>query len=306
MRNLQTLAAILKIDRFLTKPGRHFGGLKAFSSAILLLSFIFYSIGCVQSPPADSSARPFTPEINSWQPRPNDRLQIQYADYPPDLSVDADVYSVDLFETSQESIDQLHAAGKKVICYLNTGSWEEYRPDAGDFPTKVVGNDYEGWPGEKWLDIRHYADFALVMEKRFDLAMEKGCDGIDADNMQNFNEDTGFNISAADQLAYNRWLSQQAHQRGLAIGLKNDLEQAAELVEAFDWALIEDCQVYGWCSDMLPFTQTGKAVFQVEYSDNWASPEQFCGEALTHGYSALFKNRELDAWVSYCDLPESE
>jgi hypothetical protein len=91
----------------------------------------------------------------------------------------------------------LHDAGKKVICYVSTGSWEEYRPDAGDFPADAIGKDYEGWPGEKWLDIRHYEKFADIMQARFDLAKSKGCDGIDADNMQNYQEEnTGFEFNA--------------------------------------------------------------------------------------------------------------
>ena len=136
--------------------------------------------------------------------------------------------------------------------------------------------------------------------------MQKGCDGVDVDNMQNFEEDTGFPIHAADQLAYNRWLSAQAHARGLAIGLKNDPAQAAELVDNFDWSLVEDCAVYDWCPDMQPFVQAGKAVFQVEYSDEWAGDTPFCAQARELGYSALFKNRELDAWVTYCGVPNGD
>ena len=42
-----------------------------------------------------------------------------------------------------------------------------------------------------------------------------------------------FSLTAADQLDYNRFLAEQAHQRGLAIGLKNDLDQVASLVDLF-------------------------------------------------------------------------
>lgn len=315
MRKLETLAAILKIGKILTKHKMQTtlkNAALAFSLGLLLMPL---TNACVpfaapttvptaasiplptESPPAVSSG---------WQPQMGARLQIQYADYPPDLSVEADIFSLDLFETSIEDIAALHAQGKRVICYLNTGSWEEYRPDAADFPADVIGKDYEGWPGEKWLDIRHYKDFAALMQARFDLAVEKGCDGIDADNMQNYDEDTSFAISAADQLAYNRWLSQQAHSRGLAIGLKNDPAQATELAAWFDWALVEDCSVYEWCGDLRPFTQAGKAVFQVEYSDEWPGEAPFCAQAAKLGYSAMLKNRDLDAWVSYCNSPESD
>jgi len=269
---------------------------------LTMLAFAF-SIGCGPASAIAEFNSIATPaaEPARWAPRPGDRLQIQYADYPPDMGVDAQIFALDLFETPQSSIDELHAVGKKVICYVSTGSWEEYRPDAGDFPADAIGKDYEGWPGEKWLDIRHYEKFADIMQARFDLAKSKGCDGIDADNMQNYQEEnTGFEFNAEDQLAYNIWLSGQAHQRGLSIGLKNDPEQAQELVSYFDWSLIEDCAVYDWCELLQPFTRAGKAVFQVEYSDEFDSGALFCSAAGQNGYSAFLKNRELDGWVEYC------
>ena len=270
---------------------------------ILSLVAFAFSIGCIPASaiPGYNPAPTPTAEPARWAPQPGDRLQIQYDDYPPDTTIDAQVFALDLFETPQSSIDNLHAAGKKVICYVSTGSWEEYRPDAGDFPAEAIGKDYEGWPGEKWLDIHNYEKFASIIQARFDLAKSKGCDGIDADNMQNYQEEhTGFEFSARDQLAYNTWLSQQAHQRGLSIGLKNDPEQAQELVQYFDWSLIEDCAVYDWCKLLQPFVQAGKAVFQVEYTDEFDSGAQFCGAAVQNGYSAFLKNRELDAWVKFC------
>lgn len=235
-----------------------------------------------------------------WTPAAGDILQIQYSDYPPDLTVEADILALDLFETPQEIIDELHAQDKRVICYLNTGSWEEYRPDADEFPAEVIGKDYEGWPGEKWLDISRYGLFADIIQKRFDLAAQKVCDGIDADNMHNYQNDTGFDITAADQLAYNTWLSEQAHQRGMSIGLKNDAEQVAELVEYFDWSLVEECHIYGWCDLLVPFTQSAKPVFQVEYTEEGTSLISFCPAARLKGFSGLLKHRDLDAWVKFC------
>ena len=235
-----------------------------------------------------------------WTPMIGDCLQIQYVEEPLDLSVEAQVFSVDLFDTSAETIFLLHKRGKKVICYVNTGAWEEYRPDANDFPGTAIGLDYEDWPGEKWLDISSYELFKDIILARFDLAVAKGCDGIDADNMQNYEEETGFDISYADQLAYNLWLSEQAHQRNLAIGLKNDALQTADLLDSVDWSLIEDCHVYGWCELLLPFIHAGKPVFQVEYSDSFRTTDDFCSQSTRLGFSGMLKNRELDAWVDYC------
>jgi hypothetical protein len=265
----------------------------------ILLLFIMLN-GCHTDTPQTEEFVAVDKVTEYWVPSIGDRLQIQYADYPPDLSMEADIYALDLFEAPQSSIAELHAKGKKVICYVNTGAWEEYRPDADDFPSESIGRDYEGWPGEKWLDIGRYETFAGIMQARFDLAVEKGCDGIDADNMQNYEEHTGFDIRPADQMEYNLWLSEQSHQRGLSIGLKNDAEQAADLAACFDWSLIEDCSVYGWCQMLSPFIEAHKPVFQIEYTDMDLSLQSFCPTANELGFSGLLKRRGLDAWVEFC------
>jgi hypothetical protein len=38
--------------------------------------------------------------------------------------------------------------------------------------------------------------------------------------------DSGFPLTASEQLTYNKWLSRTAHALGLSIALKNDLGQA--------------------------------------------------------------------------------
>lgn len=241
-----------------------------------------------------------------WIPSPSDSFQLQLSDYPPDLTTQADVFELDLFETSQDAIDSLHEAGKRVICYINVGAWEEYRPDSVDFPASVIGKEYIGWPGERWLDISNYENFSALITARFDLAASKGCDGVDPDNINGFQQDTGFSITAQDQLAYNIWLSEQAHLRGLSIGLKNNSIQIPDLVDHFDFALLEDCAFYGECEIFQPFFEQGKAVFQIEYTDKFNSMDTICPVTAANGYSAIFKNRELDAWVNLCPPTQAE
>ena len=71
------------------------------------------------------------------RPEPADRLQWQLGDLPADLTVDAEVYDLDLFETTRAEVAQLHDDGRFVVCYLSAGSWEPYRPDAHRFPASV-------------------------------------------------------------------------------------------------------------------------------------------------------------------------
>ena len=94
----------------------------------------------------------------------------------------------------------------------------------------------------------------------------------------------GFPLRAADQLRFNRFLARAAHARGLAIALKNDVDQAAALAADFDWALVEQCFEYDECERLRPFTAAGKAVWAVEYT---RAPGAFCPAARAAGFMAM-------------------
>jgi endo-alpha-1,4-polygalactosaminidase (GH114 family) len=217
-----------------------------------------------------------------------------------DLSLEADIYDIDAFDNDAGVVAALHAQGRRVICYLSVGSWEDWRPDKDRFPASVIGKEYEGWPGEKWLDVRQIETLAPIMRERFDLCRDKGFDGIEPDNMDGYTNDTGFPLTYEDQLRYNLWLAQEAHARGLSIGLKNDPDQVTDLVHDFDWALSEDCFADGWCEDLTPFIRMGKPVLAVEYTDTGVELEKTCQEAKRLRFSLIFKNREIDAWRRPC------
>jgi len=238
-----------------------------------------------------------------WKPRPQDRLQLQFTDLPIDQSVVADVYDIDMFDTPVDVVRAFHLKGRRVLCYINVGAWEEWRPDKDAYPPAVLGNDYAGWPGEKWLDIRRLDVLAPLLQARFDQCKAKGFDGIEPDNINGYLNDTGFPLSYQDQITYNRWLAQEAHQRGLAIGLKNDTEQAGDLVDAFDFAVTEDCLVEGWCAEATVFVEQAKPVFAVEYTDKVATQQflkELCLQAQALKLNAVLKHRTLDAWYQPC------
>lgn len=235
-----------------------------------------------------------------WHPAVGTSWQWDLSDPPIDLSFDVDVYDIDLFENDANTIANLHAQGKKVICYISVGSWEDWRPDKDQFPPEVIGNDYEGWAGEKWLDIRQIDSLAPILQARLDQCKEKGFDAVEPDNIDSYTNDTGFSLTEEDQLRFNIWLAEEAHKRGLSIGLKNDPDQAAELQPHFDWALTEDCFAGEWCEQMLPFIEAGKAVFAAEYTDTGISLDEICPQAEELGFSLILKNRDLDAYRATC------
>lgn len=244
----------------------------------------------VLTPPASSDW--WVPAVQtSWQWQLNQ---------PVDQSFDVEMYDVDMFDTDASVVTALHARGRKVICYISVGSWEDWRPDEDQFPASVTGKDYEGWPGEKWLDIRQIDLLAPIMRARLDLCKVKGFDGIEPDNIDGYTNDSGFPLTYQDQLNYNLWLASEAHARGLSIGLKNDSDQVADLLQYFDWAMTEDCFAEDWCSDLVPFVSAGKAVFAAEYTDMGVTLEDFCPQASAIKFNAILKHRDLDAWIQAC------
>ena len=239
--------------------------------------------------------------LTRWNPPVGATWQWQL-DQPVNTGYNVDVYDVDLFDTPVTTINTLHAQGKKVICYVSAGSWEDWRADAGQFPAEVLGNNYSGWPGEKWLDIRRIDLLAPIMRARLDLCRAKGFDAVEPDNIEGYQENTGFPLSYADQIAYNTWFANEAHARGLSIGLKNDPGQVTDLLPLFDWALTEDCIFYDWCEEMLPFINAGKAVFAAEYTD-LLTQQQFnlaCQSFGVWQFSGIWKQRNLTAWLQAC------
>lgn len=213
-----------------------------------------------------------------------------------DQSVDAEMFDIDLWDTPAATIASLKQKGKKVICYYSAGSYENWRPDAQDFPTSVLGKS-NGWAGEKWLDIRNLAALGPIMEKRMDMAKAKGCDGLEPDNVDGYTNSTGFPLTGADQIKFNKFLAAEAHERGLSIGLKNDVDQIVELEPYFDFAVNEQCFQYNECDTMLPFLKAGKAVFNVEYS---LDVSKFCSKANSMGIMAMKKKLDLDASRTVC------
>ena len=210
---------------------------------------------------------------------------------------DVDLYDIDLFDTDTQIIDDLKAQGRLVICYFSAGSWEDWRDDADDFEQAALGNPLDGWPGEKWLDVRA-SSLEAVMEARLDLAAEKGCDGVEPDNVDGYANDSGFPLSGNDQLAYNRFLASAAHERGLLIGLKNDLDQISELVAAFDFAVNEECYEYDECDRLTPFIDAGKPVLHAEYAETLVNDSEarslFCDEMVALSLSSMVLPLELD------------
>lgn len=263
------------------------------AAAVLLLAACTSAPDDDEEQPEDLSPAPAPGE--RWQPAPGVSWQWQITG-KLDTSVKAAVYDIDGFTTTKEQVAELKAAGRRTICYLSTGAWEDFRPDAAAFPPAMRGEG-NGWEGERWLDIRRLAELEPLIAKRFDMCRDKGFDAVEPDNMDAYRNKSGFPLTAGDQLTYNRLIVRLAHDRGLSVGLKNDLDQIPELVGDFDFAVNEQCAQYDECARLTPFIVAGKAVFHVEYE---LPASRFCAASRALKLSSLEKKYDLGAWRKAC------
>jgi hypothetical protein len=225
-----------------------------------------------------------------WKPTPGTSWQIQLSG-TLNTSFNVKVYDLDLFDTPTSTIAALKARGIKVVCYFSAGSYEEWRSDASQFPASSLGYELDGWPGERWLDTRNLTVRA-IMKKRMDLAKAKGCDAVDPDNVDGYANNNGKGLTATTQLDYNKFLATEAHLRGLAVGLKNDVDQIPALLPYFDFTVNEECFQYNECNLVKPFITANKAVFNIEYGGA-TKASTVCPKANSLNFDTLVKRLSL-------------
>jgi endo-alpha-1,4-polygalactosaminidase (GH114 family) len=238
-----------------------------------------------------------------------------------------DVFDIDLYEDgrvagaegvpNRAAVDAIHARGAHAVCYVSAGTAERFRPDYGRYVRfdrrhggRLIGKPFsDRFSNENWLDIGPAKNRRFVLrqvKRRTAKCARAGFDGIEYDVVDAYAQGrrvTGFRIGAREQLRYNRSLARTAHSFGLAVGLKNDLGQIAQLEPRFDFAINEQCLQYRECTNnpapgYRAFLDAGKAVAQVEYR---LQPSEFCPEANRLGLSSIKKAGDFslnaDPWV---------
>lgn len=241
---------------------------------------------------------------SAWTPQLTDTWQWQLTG-TINTSYDVRMYDVDLFDTPDATIALLHAQGRAVVCYFSAGSAENWRPDYAQFRSSDLGKPLDGWPGERWVDTRS-ANVRAIMRGRLDLAQSRGCDGVEPDNVDAWDNNPGFPLTKPTQLDYNRFLATEARSRNLKVGLKNDVDQLAELQPWFDFAVNEQCHQYNECKAYAVFTNAGKPVFNAEYKKKYvndpAARAELCADARAHNLRTLILPVNLNDKFRYsCD-----
>ncbi|KAJ3025738.1 UNVERIFIED_CONTAM: hypothetical protein HDU68_006759 [Siphonaria sp. JEL0065] len=255
--------------------------------------------------------------VTWWQPSPGLSWQWQLTG-KLNTNIQADVYDVDVAGGDTTNVYAVKSVdpNRKVICYVNVGSLETdgSRSDQDQFQPSDLGSRYPGWPDEVFVDIRS-SNVRRIMQARFQVMQQAGCDAIEPDNMAlDYKGNGGFStaITEADQVDYINWFTGSIHELGLAIGAKNGgdlISKHPELYSVFDFAVVEECARNKDCGKYTPFVEAGKPVFAADYldagSDGGCSPIKGSVEAAKvvlndHGFEGILKNCKLDAKVIPC------
>jgi len=282
-----------------------------------------------------------------WRPRVGEQFQIVLS-----ATVDANrrhgplspehvrIFDIDLFENDRTTIRQLKRMGKKVVCYFSVGTSEDWRDDYKQIAPSDMGAELPMWPGERWLNIRSPAILKL-MKKRVRYASRKGCQAIDPDNVDGFDNENGGGftppLTKNDTIVFMRKLSRYARLYGMSTGLKNAMDTLPYLDKYVEFAVNEECATEEEaCEEYEPFlkrrglSHRAKPVFHIEYVNRTAvagSPSKWeikldaekgganlttaravrqflCVErkpALSRQMSTVIKVLSLDGWLMTCD-----
>lgn len=222
-------------------------------------------------------------QLSSWH------LQLQGT---VDFNLKRDVIDVDLFDTNVSDVASIHKLGGYAIAYFNGGAWQPDKPDSDMYPDSVIGTvPMDGWPQERWLDIRQISILRPLIRNKLLLAKSKGFNAVDPDNMDGYSNSKEFGLTKVHQIAFNRMVAQEAKSLGLAVFLKNTDGLVDDLVQDFDGAVVEEAFRYNEAAAYQPFRDNHKPVFEVEYR---AFTRAQVKEATARGFNCIQGKLSLD------------
>ena len=175
---------------------------------------------------------------------------------------DRDFMILDLFSYSKEQVESLKNAGVTVYAYFSLHA-EDWRPDYHKFKELSLDSDLDGWRGEDVVSPKYTKELIEIMKARIDLAIKKGFQGIDPDNVDAwyyYLGGKGDKKQIFSTAAYWNEVARYAREKGLACGLKNS---------AFLYGLVKPdfimCEsAYKW-SEIEGYLRFNVPVFNIEY-----------------------------------------
>lgn len=243
---------------------------------------------------------------------PNSRFAWLLQGSPNPAVMDAEtgpkVYDFDYLNSSASQIASIKAKGVTVICYFSAGTDEDWRPDHSQFKAGDTFGQLPGWEGELIVDTRS-ANVRTIMANRIQTMNNLGCDGIEPDNIDAYTNSNSIPLNETTTLDYMQFLTDTAHSYNMSIALKNGgdlvnkkLPNGKTVMQAHDFAVVEQCYEYNECDAYQPFIAANKAVFIVEYkgtASTWASSVS-CKDANAKNYDAYLMNLNLNGPRTPC------
>ncbi|MFZ0516501.1 MAG: endo alpha-1,4 polygalactosaminidase [Acidobacteriaceae bacterium] len=286
--------------------------------ACMILGFVCIGLGFAQAGSGEPTPSVLTPQLVATLPAPVPcdatkgscwkptigmdwqwQLSCDTAKTCTNLDVKVPFYVIDAVGNPASTVAAIHKRGEHAYCYVDIGSWEETRSDASKFPESVLGKRYVGWPHERWLDIRQLGILAPIMIARMQVCVEKGFDGVEFDNVQDWDNPTGIAITRQESAYYTAWMANQAHTMGLSASWENAPTNVAVLEPYMEALIFESCYHYHFCEKSAPMVQAGKWVGGVEYKAEFQDM-RFCPTYAKDQMVGAFKKLKLNSWRIAC------
>jgi len=212
------------------------------------------------------------------------------------------VYDIDGIINPASTVAALHAAGKRVVCYVEVGAAGNYysATDEGVAVTYyhqflaagVFGAGVGGWP-EHYLDIRSPATVSIVESMITQQCAAKGFDAVETDIDESYHSANGLGLTQADEEHFMTTLADYMHSLGLGWWIKNPDDTgdnyATDMAPLADGVLTEQCNQYRSCG-LLGAYLGHTAVFNAEYHRH---PRQFCAADVAIGINGAQFNLNL-------------
>ncbi|CZR50353.1 uncharacterized protein PAC_00225 [Phialocephala subalpina] len=219
-----------------------------------------------------SIARPGT-----WsppKPAPGLTWQIQL-NSKVNLNHNVSIFDIDLFQNTKYDVAELHRRGIYVICYFSAGTWEPLRDDLDNFNRTAPGLHYDDPSGhfkeEQWFNTTDPV-VRDGMAKRILRVKNMGCDAVDPDNVDTYDNETGFNAKPENvetdkqtSIDYISFLSNITHKASMQMSLKNAPEIVDYVIHMVDFQVNENCANSTQCWKFRKFIADGRPLFEIEY-----------------------------------------
>jgi hypothetical protein len=169
-----------------------------------------------------------------------------------------DIYDIDGFLTTRAQVAAIKSTWQaatlphpRTVCYLDL-AWENYRPDAtpgGYFPAATLGNVYNGFPSERWLDFRQLRALEPMLRERISMCASKGFDAVELDDIDSFDppSTTGFDLTPGDVENFLAFAFNEVHRYGMTGLWKNSPFLSWWGRQYADGAVVEECYVSHAC-----------------------------------------------------------